>query len=121
MNKGAALGTIGKLYESIYCYDKAIEINSKYEEVWYNKGSTLGNFGKIEEALHCYNKTLQMNQKHSGAWYNKGLILKKLGKNNDAIKAFQSYLKYASPQDALKIAYSENIINQLRMTNNAGI
>ena len=37
-NKGFSLANLGKSQEAIACYDRALEINPKYAEAWYNKG-----------------------------------------------------------------------------------
>ncbi|MFQ5862912.1 MAG: tetratricopeptide repeat protein, partial [Candidatus Brocadiales bacterium] len=38
LNKGVALGQLGRDQEAIKCYDKALEIDPKYAKAWYNKG-----------------------------------------------------------------------------------
>jgi tetratricopeptide (TPR) repeat protein len=40
-NEGNALYSLGKYSEAIAAYDKALEINPNYEEIWYNKGNAL--------------------------------------------------------------------------------
>lgn len=44
-NKGYSLSNLGKYTEAIECYDKAIEIDSKYKIAYYNKIFALRNSG----------------------------------------------------------------------------
>ena len=38
ITKVYALYELGRYDESIVCYDKALEIDEKYIDAWYNKG-----------------------------------------------------------------------------------
>ncbi|CAD8131391.1 unnamed protein product [Paramecium sonneborni] len=96
--QGEALHNLQKYQEAIDCYDKAIQINSKYEIAWNNKGSALRKLQQYQEAIDCYDKAIQINQKYDIAWNNKGSALRKLQKYYEAIdcydKAIQINSKY---------------------------
>ena len=47
---------MGSYDEAIQVYDKVIEINPKFAEVWYNKGTALRHLGKDDEASVCDDK-----------------------------------------------------------------
>ena len=38
-NRGNELSKLSRFQEAIVCYDKALEVNPKYAQAWYNKGS----------------------------------------------------------------------------------
>ena len=42
-------------------YTKAIEINPKYAEVYYNRGNIYDNQGNLTQALSDYNKAIEIN------------------------------------------------------------
>jgi len=93
VNKGVALGNLGKFDEAIVCFDRALEINPEYAEAWYNKGFALGNLGKFDEAIVCYDRALEINPEYAEAWNNKGVALDELGKFDEAIVCFDRALK----------------------------
>ena len=74
-NKVDSLGRLSKFDEAIKVYEKAIEINPKDSDAWYNKGVTLDSLHKPDEAIKSYNKAIEVNPKNSMAWYKKGLAL----------------------------------------------
>ncbi len=61
-DKGLFLAMDGKHQVAITCYNKAIEINSKWADPWYSKGRSLQELEKYEEASICYEKVLEMDQ-----------------------------------------------------------
>jgi tetratricopeptide (TPR) repeat protein len=54
--KGYALSNLRKFEQAIECYDKALDLNSKYADAWDGKGYALSRTGKIEDAIVCYDK-----------------------------------------------------------------
>jgi tetratricopeptide (TPR) repeat protein len=54
-NKGASLNELGHSEEAIVCYDRALEINPRFVEAWFNKGLALGKgFQLYLDALACF-------------------------------------------------------------------
>ncbi len=49
---------MGKKEEAIKQYDKAIQINPKYADAYYNKGIALSDLGKKDKAIAEYEKAL---------------------------------------------------------------
>ena len=60
-NKGIALDDLGKHEEAIKCYDKALELNPKYEKAWNNKGNTFEKLGRKEEAQECFQEAKKLS------------------------------------------------------------
>ena len=51
---------MGKHNEAIQCYDKAIEINSKYADIFYNKGIALARVGSDVDAEAAFAKAKEL-------------------------------------------------------------
>lgn len=86
-----AWNNIGRVYEklimydkAIECFDKAIEINVRDPIVWYNKGNVLARLNRFDDALECYNSAIQLNSKDPSFWKNKAYVLSKLGRDVEA-------------------------------------
>jgi len=62
------------------CYDKALDINPKYTNAWYNKGLVLDYLRKYEEAIKCYDKALELNPNDTKAKTAKEEDIKALSK-----------------------------------------
>jgi tetratricopeptide (TPR) repeat protein len=56
-----------KYNEALECYNKALEINPRYAEAWYNKGNVYSIMEKYNEASKCFMIALSLfiiNQEH---------------------------------------------------------
>ena len=58
--------------ESIYYFNKAIEIDPQNANAWYNKGFALHYLGRYEEAIAAYDKAIEIDPQYTDALYNKG-------------------------------------------------
>jgi tetratricopeptide (TPR) repeat protein len=98
INKGLALRFLGRIDESLECFEKAIVTNSQGPIAWYNKATLLGMMGKYEDAIQCYDKALELDSVQnsenkimiSEIWHNKGLALMKLNRDAEAQTAFDT-------------------------------
>lgn len=88
LNQGIALGNLGKYSEAIQAFDKAIEINPKYEAAWYLKGAALNKWDMYNEAIQAYNKVIEIDPRNESAWRGIGITLGNLGKYDEAVQAF---------------------------------
>jgi len=59
--EGLKLFNEKKFEEALRCFDKAIEINPNFADVWLTKGSILGILGRYEEALQCFDRALEID------------------------------------------------------------
>ena len=92
-DEGVKLYKEGKFKEAIVCFDKAIEINPKYEYALNGKGNALSDLNKYEEAIVCYDKAIAVNPKDEDAWNNKGLTLYYLDKYEEAIVCYDKAIE----------------------------
>ena len=65
---------MGKYEDAIDCYNKVIEINSKYATAFQNKGISLTKLGRYNEAIECYSRAIELNPLDYDAIFNKGLF-----------------------------------------------
>jgi tetratricopeptide (TPR) repeat protein len=79
--------------EAIKWYDKAIELDPKYADAWYNKGNALNSLGKYEEAIENFDKALKIDPNYASAWNNKGYAIDKLGKYQEAIEHYNKAIE----------------------------
>ena len=79
LEKGFALGRLGRHQEELDAYNKVIEINPQYAEAWYNKGVALGRLGRHQDALDAYNKAIEINPQDALAYSNLAEVLFNLG------------------------------------------
>jgi tetratricopeptide (TPR) repeat protein len=74
-SKGIVSGSIGRMNESIECFDRALSINSSHAEVWNNLGVALDWSGRHSESIECYNKSIDLNPNLAVAWMNRAYTL----------------------------------------------
>lgn len=91
--EGKSLYSEGRYEEAIACYDRALELESTREEVWFRKGMALCSLGKCEEAIICYDKAIEINPEFVEAWNEKGLILHNEEKYTDAINCYDKAIE----------------------------
>ena len=95
-SKGTILGKLGRYEAAVSCFDKALKIDPRNANVWYNKGTSLHNLDRYEAAISCYEITLEIDPRHALAWYNKGVIFHNLGQYEAAIDCYDKALEVDS-------------------------
>jgi tetratricopeptide (TPR) repeat protein len=92
-NKGMSLANLGHPAEALTCFERALEINPRYPQVWSNKGVELAHLGRPDEALTCFERALEINPRDAKAWYNKGVELADLGRHGEALTCYERALE----------------------------
>ena len=90
INKGQSLQDLGKYYEAIDAYNKAIEADQTCSAAWKRKGDVFLILKRYEDSLQSYEKAIELDPKDADAWVDKGLSLEKMGKDEPAIKAYNT-------------------------------
>lgn len=57
-SRGKILANLGKLEESLNCFERAIAIKPNYYEAWSEKGTVLEQLGRTAEADRCFDESL---------------------------------------------------------------
>lgn len=102
LNKGVSLSALGMETEAIEYFDRALEVNPRYEKAWFNKGASLFALGRNDEAMHCNEKALEIDPRLVQAWVNRGVSLSGSGRKDEAIRCYDRALKInPADEDAL--------------------
>ena len=56
--------------QAISDFTKAIEMNPRYYQAYYNRGIVYGNKGQYDQAISDYNKAIEINPRFAQAYYN---------------------------------------------------
>ena len=93
-------------------YNKAIELNPNYAEVFNNRGILKKGMNDLEGALQDYNKAIELNPNYAEVFNNRGILKKGM---NDLEGALQDYNKAIelNPNDAM--AYNNRADLYLKM------
>lgn len=86
------LNDIGKVDCAISCFDKALDIDSKYFDAHYNKALVLLNNNRFEDAILSFNFSRLISCEHSGATIGLGQSYVATGKVAEAIALYEIYL-----------------------------
>jgi len=92
-NEGIDRYYAGDLAGAIAAFEKALEIDPKFDYAWNNLGATLNDLGRYTEAIAALEKALEIDPKFHGAWNGLGNALNNLGRNTEAIAAFNKALE----------------------------
>ena len=120
--KGLDFYKSGKFEKALMCFDKALKINSRYEDAWRCKGITLDKMGKYYEAIICFAKIVEIKfgyvpmlrldsqrknealtcynysveKKSNNEWNLKAIDFDKCGKYKEAIDSYDKALELNS-------------------------
>ena len=104
-NRGWAYHTECCRYqEAINDYNKAIELNPKYERAYNNRGNSYYELGNTQQSIEDYSKAIELDPQHTCSYYNRGLAYDKLGNYQEAIKDFSKEIEL-SPQNEYAYYY----------------
>ena len=75
-------------------YEKAMEINPIFPDIWFNLGIIYMNEKNYQKSLNCFSKNLSINDSNCDVWGNLGVCFIQLKKFKQAIKCFEEgYLR----------------------------
>jgi len=102
---------IGKLYvvhidAAVFCFDKAIEIEPKNVEAWYEKGLWyLAWVGYEKEQIECFLEVTKLDPKYKEVWFDLANAYSKSYKNDEASKCYDKAI--ALSPDNLHVLYAK--------------
>ena len=102
---------IGKLYvvhinTAVFCFDKAIEIEPKYVDAWYEKGLWYKSWLYHEkQQIECFLEVTKLDPKHKTAWYHLANAYSKNYKPDEASKCYDKAI--ALSPDNLHVLYAK--------------
>lgn len=100
--KGNSLYRRGKYEEALKCYEKALEIDSKFAKAWNNRGYVLAKMGRKEEAVKCYQEALKIDPNYFTALKNLGDSLYDLGRVEEAMDCYSRALELNPKEEDVK-------------------
>jgi tetratricopeptide (TPR) repeat protein len=84
--QGIALGRVGKFEEAVSLFTKAIALDPKYDEAYYNRGKAKLNLEQYRAAIKDFDTAIKLRPKYADAYNNRGIAKKKIGDLTGAIK-----------------------------------
>jgi tetratricopeptide (TPR) repeat protein len=95
---GNLFNSLEKYEEAIAYFDKAIELDPNFAEVWVNRGTAKGNLKRHKEAITDFDKAIELNPNDVKAWVNRGAAKGNLQRNKEAIADYDKAIEL-NPND----------------------
>lgn len=83
----------GRLEEALHDCNKAIELNSRDEERFYNRGRIYEKMGELDKAITNFNEGLKIKRDDPKGLYLRGKTYLKKGEIDDAIDDFSKFIE----------------------------
>jgi len=91
--RGLAYEEKGQYDEAISNYTKALEINPRDADAYYNRGVVYNRKGQSDEAISDFTKALEINPRDAHAYYNRGIVYNRKSQSDEAISDFTKALE----------------------------
>ncbi|WP_375560957.1 tetratricopeptide repeat protein [Bernardetia sp. OM2101] len=92
-NIGCLKAKLKKHDESIYYYDKSLELNDSNDTVFNNRGYSYSIIEEYDKAVSDFDRALELNPKNAFAFNNRGFVKMKLGKLEEGMKDVEKSLE----------------------------
>ena len=79
--------------QAINLFSKAIKIDSKHPQLYYNRGLSYFKLNNYKNALQDFSNAIILDAKYIDAYFDRGLIYHDVGKHIDAINDFTTVIK----------------------------
>jgi antitoxin component YwqK of YwqJK toxin-antitoxin module len=90
--KGNALNNLGSKDSSLVFYNKALQMNPKKYEAWFNKGLALHGLKRVKDAESCFQQCVLIYPYYSSAHYYLGVCAMELGNPVQSLMGFMTSL-----------------------------
>jgi tetratricopeptide (TPR) repeat protein len=85
---GYVLSKIGDFKKAVYYYNKAINLNEDYTEVYLDRGYAYTQLGQHQSAFEDFNKVISLKKDSADAYNNRGTAYAKFGQYQSAFEDF---------------------------------
>jgi len=83
-NLAYALWEFGRTEEALEHAERAVEIDPRFGQAWYNRGFFLNERGLAEDALNCFDNAVRLGFKNADLLEEKAIALERLGEDERA-------------------------------------
>ena len=83
-NLAYALWEFGRMEEALEHAERAVEIDPRFGQAWYNRGFFLNERGLAEDALNCFDNAVRLGFKNANLLEEKAIALERLGEDERA-------------------------------------
>ena len=91
--QGTILGRKGRFEDAIQHFDRAIEIDPRYLDAWFNKGVALINKRDDPGAMECFQKAALLEPDQAEAWLKMGAICRRMKNYEKALECLDKCLE----------------------------
>jgi tetratricopeptide (TPR) repeat protein len=95
-NLGFAYEKAGLYAKALEKYNKAININAKFDDAYYNRANTYAKLGQYDNSIIAYTNVIMLNQRYANAYNNRGVVYSLVGEIDKAIEDFSQAI-YINP------------------------
>jgi len=83
-NLADALWEFGRTEEALEHAERAVELDPRFGQAWYNRGFFLNERGLAEDALNCFDNAIRLGFKNADLLEEKAIALEQLGEDERA-------------------------------------
>lgn len=92
-NRGVALTRLGQHHRAIASYRRALDINPKFANCWFNLAKALHRVGNLHEALEAFTRATDLNPRNRSAWNNCGVTLRQLDRLDESLPCYEKAIE----------------------------
>ncbi len=83
-NLAYALWEFGRTEEALEHAERAVEIDPRFPQAWYNRGYFLSERGLLEDALNAFDNAIRLGMRNADVLEEKAMVLEQLGEDEEA-------------------------------------
>jgi tetratricopeptide (TPR) repeat protein len=83
-NLAYALWEFGHTEDALEHSERAVEVDPRFPQAWYNRGFFLSERGLYEDAVNCFDNALRLGMRNASVLEEKALALEELGREEEA-------------------------------------
>lgn len=83
-NLAYALWEAGRAEQALSHAERAVELDPRFAQAWYNRGFFLSERGLAEESLNCFNNAIRLGFRTADILEEKARVLEELGEDEEA-------------------------------------